>query len=210
MDQQKPTELEALKELGNIGVGNASTALSKMLNKKIDITIPDAKFVALEKFSEIIGGPETIVHGIFLKLEGDLAGQSLFLFQDKSALELADLLLGLPDSSTKKLENESLSAFQEMANIFVGSFLNSIGEMLQLKLLPGIPHYGNDMAQAIIDIILAEIGKKSDKVLFINTKFSVESKNVSGSFIMFFDPESLKKLVESIEKAYGIEIAKQD
>lgn len=208
MDEIKqPTELETLKELGNIGVGNASTALSKMIGKKIDITIPDARFIELEKFSELMGGAEAVIHGIYLNLEGDLKGQNMFAFPDKDALEFADLLMMQNVGTTKKLEGDTLSAFNEMANIFVGSFLNAISDMLNLKLMPGIPQYGNDMAQALLDVILAEVGQSSDKLLFIQTDFSIEGHNIQGSFLMIFNPESMSKLISTIEEVYGISIS---
>ena len=162
-------ESDALNECANVGIGNAATALSKLLQKKIEIDIPKTRFIPLEKFSESIGGAEKIVSGIYLGLEGDLRGDVIFLFPQKDAKELINLIFGKEDSTGNDLTINELeeSGFKEMSNIVTGSYLNALANMLDLKIFPGVPSAATDMAQALVDSILIQIGEHSDNILYV-------------------------------------------
>ena len=197
-------EVDALKEAGNVGVGNAATAISKMLNKKIGINIPETKFVPLEKFSNEVGGAEKIVVSLYLQITGDLNGECIFLFPKQGAMELIDLLMMKEPGSTRIIEEMEESAFKEMSNIFVGAYISSIAKMLSMRLLPSVPHIATDMAQSIIDFMLSKLGKSADDLLCVKTAIDVEGHNINGQFIMIFEEESLKKIVETLHDMYGM------
>ncbi len=198
-------EIDALKEAGNVGVGNAATALSKMLNKQIGINLPDTKFVPLEKFGEEIGGPEKIVVSLYLQITGDLAGECIFLFSKEGAMELIDLIMMKQPGETKVIEEMEESAFKEMSNIFVGAYLNALAKMLSMKLFPSVPHVATDMAQSIVDFMLIKLAKSADNLLCVKTAIDIEGHNIDGQFIIIFEEESLKIIVDKLHKMYGME-----
>lgn len=196
-------EMDALREIGNVGVGNAVTALSKLLNKKIDINIPETKFVPLSEFAKEAGGPEKIVIGIYMGISGDLTGETIFLFSKESALELVDLMMGQEPGTSKIFEENAESAFKEMANIFSGAYLSALSNMLELKQFPGIPHVAQDMIQSIVDFVLCKVGESADEILCVKTKISMEGHNINGEYILMFEQESLRQLINRLKEKFG-------
>lgn len=197
-------EFDALRECGNVGIGNAATALAKLVNKKVDINIPETKFIPLNKLANEVGGPENIVSAIYLEITGDLAGEAIFVFPENGAKELVDLMMGQEIGTTKLIGELEESAVKEMSNIFIGSYLNSMGDMLDLKLFPEPPHTATDMAQAIIDFMLIKLAQHSDDILIVREEIKIEGHNIDGIFIIIFDNKSLEKIIETLKEKYGV------
>jgi chemotaxis protein CheC len=197
-------EKDALCEVGNVGVGNAVTALSKLLNKNVNITIPETKFVPLGEFAKEVGGPEKIVIGIYLQIIGDLDGECIFLFPRESALAISDIMMGQEPGTSKIFEDMAESAFKEMTNIFAAAYLNALSNMLDFKLFPSPPHVANDMIQSIVDFVLIKISKTADEILCVKTKIELEQHIVSGEFIIMFNNDSLTKLLAKLKIKYGV------
>lgn len=197
-------ELDALREIGNVGTGHAATSLSKLLNKKIGLNIPETKLIPIPQFSKEIGNPEEIVIAAYLTTEGDISGKTIFIFSKASACKLVDLMMMQEIGTTKDIDDIGVSAFKEMANIVMGSYLDSLSNMFALKIMPGIPYSAIDMAQAIMDMLLIELGEVSDKVLFVKTIIDVEGQPIDGMFFLFFDPNSLEIILKKLREKYGL------
>jgi chemotaxis protein CheC len=204
MNNLTDMEFDALKEVGNVGVGNAATALSKFLDKKIDIDLPDTRFVHFSRLAEEMGGAERIVTGVYLQLVGDLSGEAIFIFEQEGAFELVDLITGNKIGNTKSMTTFNESAFKEMTNIFTGAYLASLSKMLDLTILQSIPHMGADMTQSIIDFILIRFSEHADDILMIKTGIDIQGHNINGSFMLVFDPTSLNKIISVLKSKYGI------
>ncbi|MGM5482520.1 MAG: chemotaxis protein CheC [Nanobdellota archaeon] len=203
-------ELDAVKEVGNIGAGNAAISLSKILNKKIEMDVPQAEFIPITQFAKKFGGADRIVMSIYLPILGDLNGETLFLFSRECAMGLVDLMMGNEIGHTKILDELSESAFKEMANIFIGSYLNAISNMVQLKMLPGVPVVATDMVQAILDSLLMKMSEYADNVLCNKAKISIEGHPVDGDFIFIFDTDTLKTLMNKMHSSYGSELGNKN
>jgi chemotaxis protein CheC len=197
-------EIDALKELGNIGIGNVATSLSKFINKKVDISVPETGFVELVKVPSLVGGPETIASAIYLEISGGLKGEAVFLFPESGALEIVDIIMKKKPGSTKKMDELDESAFKELSNILTGSFVSSLAKMLDVKLLPSVPHTATDMVQALLDFILIKIGRYADVVLCVKTQMNVEGHNIDSQFLVFFDEVSLKKMLSCLHSKFGL------
>ncbi|OQY10769.1 MAG: CheY-P-specific phosphatase CheC [Fusobacteriia bacterium 4572_132] len=190
-------ELDALKEVGNIGAGNAATALSQVLNKRIDMAVPRAKVLELSKVPEILGGAENLVVGVYLKIYGDIQGSIMFLLPTKSAEELIETLMG--ESEEEGLAGEiSQSAIMEVGNILSSSYLNALSEFANLTVVPSTPALAYDMAGALFSTVLIELSEVSDYALLIETEFTSDGKEIDGSFFMLPDVDSLHILLKSI------------
>jgi len=200
-----PAEFDALREVGNIGVGNATTALSKILGKKIAINIPETKFVKIEKFSNELGGAENIVMSLYLSFSGDLSGQCLFAFEEKDALEIVDLMMGQNVGTSKKFGSMEESAFMEMSNIFTGAYLSALANMLSMRIMPSVPNIANDMVQSVADLMLIKISRAADELLCVKAKILVDGHNINGKFIILFDDASLDKVLKYLRTEYGLE-----
>jgi chemotaxis protein CheC len=196
-------EYDALREVGNVGVGNAATALSKMLNKKVDIFLPKTKFIPIEKFGEEVGGAESMVVSLFLEITGGIKGETIFLFPKQGALNLVDLMMFQEPGTLKQMDEMAVSAFKEMSNIFVGAYLNALANMMKIKIFPGVPSIANDMAQAVLDVVLIKLAEKVDEILVVKTQINVEGFNIDGMYFMLFEDDSLKLVIQKLKDIYG-------
>jgi chemotaxis protein CheC len=184
-----PLQLDALREVGNIGSGNAAVALSTMVDKKVLLSVPRASLVPLVKVSDLVGGAEKPVVGVYLHISGDASGSMLLLLADTSAGELAHLMVSNP--TKQELTTVEQSALQETGSILAGSYLNALSQMTGILLRPSVPGFAMDMAGAIIDFILVEISQSEDYVLVIETEFDISQRKICGHLILFPDLGSL-------------------
>lgn len=204
MDFKKiqPIHLDILREIGNIGAGNAATALSTMLNKAVDMSVPSVNIISFEEISEMIGGAENVVASVFLRILGDAPGCMFFMLPIEQAERLLEDLLG---GQAVQLINEndsaiSLSALQEVGNILSGSYLTSFSNFTGLNLQPSVPATSIDMAGAILSFGLFEISTVSDYAIVIDTAFTDIEKhdNVKGHFFLLPDPDSYAKIFHAL------------
>lgn len=196
-----PIQLDALREIGNVGAGNSATALSQIINKRIDMNVPKVALVPIEAVPDLVGGPDAIVVGVFLRIYGKAPGNVLFLLPQKSAFYLVDTLMGRPHGTTKSLDFMDESALMEIGNILSGAYLNAFFSFTHISMLPSIPALAMDMAGAILNIILVQLGQMGDQAMVIETEFLAEDDGISGHFFLVPDPGSLGILI----KAVGVE-----
>lgn len=193
-----PLQLDALREIGNVGAGNAATALSQIINLKIDMTVPQVSIMPLGEVPEVVGGPDAMVAGVFLRVFGPAPGSILFLLPRESAFTLVDMLMGRTPGSTLSLNSLDESALMEIGNILAGAYLNALSHFTKLTLLPSIPALAMDMAGAILSVILIQLGQMGDHALVIETEFTTESDGVKGHFFLIPDPGSLATILAAI------------
>ncbi len=194
-------QLDALREIGNIGAGNSATALSQLINRRIEMNVPKVSIVPLEEVPELVGGPETVVVGVFLRVYGKAPSNILFLMPRDSAFYLVDTLMGKQRGETTSLDFMDESALMEIGNILSGAYLNALFNFTKLALLPSIPALAMDMAGAILNVVLVQLGQMGDQALVIETKFISEDDGINGHFFLVPDPGSL----ETILSAVGVE-----
>lgn len=194
-------EFDVLKEIGNIGAGNATTALSRMLNARIDMSVPKVEMLSFQELAEIVGGEETLVVGIMLSLCEDVEGSMLFMLEQDAARHLVNLLLGTSDSDVTKevpFSEMDLSALKEIGNIIAGAYLSSISSLTNLTISPSVPYLSIDMAGAILSVPAIEFGKLGDKALLIESQFNDFDMDISGYFIMIPTMESYARIMTSL------------
>ncbi len=193
-------EYDVLRELGNIGAGNATTALSKMVNSKIDMKVPKVELLEFRELSDIVGGAESLVVGILLTLEGDIDGMMMFMMDKCSARHILNLLMNL-DAKEIEFEDFSemdLSALQEIGNIISGAYLSSLSQLTNMKIVSSVPYLSIDMAGAILSVPAIEFGKVGDKALLIQSQFGEKAVEVNGYFILIPSLNSYENIMSSL------------
>jgi len=190
--------IDVLKEIGNIGAGNAATALAKMLNKRIDMEVPKVKILEFKDVNEILGGAEILVVGILLRITGDLSGYIMFILEYNAAHLLVNILMGKPSSDLNEFSELEASALKEIDNILAGSYISALSSLTNLKISPSVPDMAVDMAGAILSVPAIEFGKVGDTVLYIETEFSEGSAKVIGDFFLIPDVESYDVLLKAL------------
>ncbi|NLL76200.1 MAG: chemotaxis protein CheC [Clostridiales bacterium] len=187
---------DVLKELGNIGAGNATTALAQMLQCKVDMSVPQVRLLNFQDVASLMGGEEQLMAGIYLGVDGDITGSIMFLLEKGSARHLVSKLMGMALEGEDFSEME-MSALQEVGNIITGSYLNSLSSLTGLCVYPTIPSLAVDMAGAILSVPAIEFGTLGDKILLIQTQFFDEIQ-LDGYFILIPDLESYGKILSSL------------
>lgn len=197
-------QYDVLREIGNIGAGNATTALSQMINSRVEMKVPKVELLEFKEVSEIVGGAENIVVGILFTLGGDIDGMMMFMMENDASSYLANLLLGdlfNPGQENKVDEGFSemeLSALNEIGNIIAGAYLSSLSSLTNLTITSSIPYMANDMAGAILSVPAIEFGKIGDKALLIETEFGNLDKSLNGYFLLIPTLDSYTTILTSL------------
>ncbi|MFT3985656.1 MAG: chemotaxis protein CheC [Lachnospiraceae bacterium] len=197
LDNMDGVYFDVLKEIGNIGAGNATTALAQMLETKVDMKVPKVALLEFSEVGEAIGGEEQIMIGIYQVVEGDISGSIMFLLEERSARILVSKLMGTGETQTGTFSEMEISALKEIGNIITGSYLSSLSMLTNLKIISSIPDISIDMAGAILSVPAIEFGTVGDKILLIQTAFSDDVK-IDGYFILVPDLESYDKILSSL------------
>ena len=187
---------DVLKEIGNIGAGNATTALSTMLGMKVDMKVPQVRLMEFKEVGTTMGGEEQIVAGIYLIVDGDIHGSIMFVQKKESARAMVQKLMGMPPEGDDFTEME-LSALMEIGNVITAAYLNSLSTLTNLTIYPSVPTICIDMAGAILSVPAIEFGAIADKMLLIQTDFS-DDETLSGYFILVPDEESDAKILHAL------------
>ena len=197
LEQVSENYYDVLKELGNIGAGNAMTALSQMLQCKVDMKVPQVRLLEFSEVGDLVGGDEQVMVAVFLGVEGDITGSMMFMLQEQSARHLIQkTTMGLvPEGS--EFEEMGLSAMQEVGNIITGAYLNSLSSMTSLTIFPSPPALTIDRAGAILSVPAIQFGIYGDKILLIQSQFYDEIQ-LDGYFILIPDLESYEKILAAL------------
>lgn len=187
--------MDVLKEIGNIGAGNATTALASMLQCRIDMAVPEVKLIEVDELAESLGGKERVMTAIFLEVEGDITGDIIFLLEKGSASFLVSKLMGMEVNAESFSEME-LSCIKEISNIIAGSYLNSLSTLTNLKIYPSVPHLQMDMVDSLLHSPMSG-AKDNDQILFIQTEFT-DDIQLGGYFVMIPDTESYGKILGAL------------
>ena len=188
---------DLLKELGNIGAGNATSALSQMMGMKLDMDIPDVRLLEFKDVGSAMGGADQVMVGIYLLAEGDINGSMMFMLGTKSARNLVNVLMGTPDNTSEELTEIELSALKEVGNIITGAYLNSLSMLTGLNMLPSVPSIAVDMMGAILSVPAIAFGIEADEILLVDTQFSSDVQ-MEGYFIMLPDMDSYAKILKAL------------
>lgn len=197
LDNISSQYFDVLKEIGNIGAGNATTALAQMLNCKIDMLVPQVKLLGFDEVGAIMGGEEKVMAGIYLMVEGDITGSIMFLLEENAAHALVAKLMGISGTIEGEMDEMQLSALKEIGNIITGAYLNALSMLTNMKIFPSIPDLSIDMAGAILSVPAIEFGAVGDKILLIQTQFT-DDVTLDGFFILVPDLESYDKIMSSL------------
>lgn len=189
--------LDLLKEIGNIGSGNAATSLSGMMNKKIDMQVPNVEVIETEKIVDLFADPEEITVGVYMSFDGDIRGTILTLLDTQSSNTLIRSLLGKEPESFMYNEIET-SVIQELGNIMTTGYVNAISQFSQLGFKVSIPSVSVDMVSSILSVPAVEYGIDSDKIILIENRLDMEGENVNCYFFFMPDLQSFEKLFRTL------------
>ncbi len=195
-----PRQLDALREVANIGAGHAATALSQMVQQRIMVDIPEIKIVRLEEVGEIVGEPDEIVSAVMMQLLGDVTGRTVQIFPWRTAVRLTSTLLSREAGESPEDFGElEQSALKEVGNILVGAYVNALSEFMGLMLIMSPPAIAIDTAQAVLTTSYLNFGETQDYVFAVKTRLGMDSNTDLGAhFLLLPDEPSLKVILRAL------------
>ena len=201
LDNVNEMYIDVLREIGNIGAGNATTSLASMINAKIDMSVPKVELMEASELGSAICPEDEIIVGIFLEVTHDITGSMMFLMKMDSAHYLVNKLMGKDPTNMDPFDEMDLSAMIEIGNIISASYLTALSGMTNLTISPSIPYIAVDMAGAILSVPAIQFGQYGNNALLIETEFG-DDYRIGGYFILMPEEESYAKILTSL----GIQI----
>lgn len=192
-------QLDALREVANIGAGHAATALSQMTDHRIMINVPRLQVARIDEVPELIGPPETVVAAVLMHVLGDLTGRTLLILPRDSAMRLAEILLQRDRGTIKLFGELEQSALKEAGNILCAAYMNALSDFMGMMLLPSVPSLVMDLCAAVLTTVYGDLGNERDYVFSIETQFRMDNgEPVGGHFLLLPDIESLQVILRTI------------
>ena len=201
--QLKALQLDALREVANIGAGHAATALSQMINSTIMISVPTINVSRLEEVPPQVSAPEEPVAAVLMHMLGDLTGRTLLVFPKPTAIRLAELMLKRPHGSSAELGEMEQSAIKEAGNILSSAYMNALSDFMGMMLLPSPPSLAVDMSTAVLTTAYLQFGSDRDYVFCVESEFYMTDVNerLRGFFLLLPDPASLQAILRAVRVA---------
>ena len=203
MTTLRPNQLDALREVANIGAGHAATALSQMTGNTIMITVPKIHLTRLEDVPSQLSSEDEPIAAVLMHMMGDLTGRTLLVFPQPTAVRMAELMLRRPIGSSKDLGILEQSAIKEAGNILAGAYMNALSEFMGLMLLPSPPSLHIDMSGAILTTTHLQFGSDKDQVVSVETEFMLKDagEQLRGFFLLLPDAASLQAILRAVRMA---------
>ncbi len=196
----KALQMDALREVANIGAGHAATALSQMTHRTIMISVPEVNIIPVEGVAELLGQPDDVIAGVLMHMMGDLTGRTLLIFPEASALALSDILLRRPPGATTAFGEMEQSGLKEVGNILTSAYLNALSDFMGMMLVPSVPALVIDLAAAVLTTTYLNFGTERDFVFCVETsfRFGDQGETLRGHFLLLPDLASLRAIFDAI------------
>ncbi|MBO0429057.1 chemotaxis protein CheC [Vagococcus fluvialis] len=197
IDKYLPLQIDAMKELVNIGGGHAATSISSLINTKVDMIVPLIEIMEYEELYARIMSEDKIVYSVTTQILGNGGGVFLFALPEESANQISQMMLL---NSMEKTQELIESSIKELVNIIVNSFLNAISELLNIRLMSSIPNLTIDMFGSIISSLYMAYDQYDEEVLIIKNEFFYSGNQMDA--YLYFIPET--GVLEKLFKAIGL------
>lgn len=196
----KALQLDALREVANIGAGHAATALSQMTGRTTMISVPQVSVRPLDDVPELLGAADSVIAAVLMHMMGDLTGRTLVIFPEPSARMLCDILLRRPEGTTMAFGEMEQSGIKEVGNILVSAYLTALSDFMGMMLVPSVPSLVVDQSGAILTTTYLNFGHDRDYVFCVETAFEVagSTERLEGHFLLLPDVPSLRAILDAI------------
>src|SRR5437763_396009 len=201
----KELQIDALREVANIGAGHAATALSQLTNRRIMISVPQINIARLEEVPNLLGHPQEVVAAVLMHMLGDLTGRTLLLFPEPVGRRLCDMLLRRPIGTTAAFGALEQSCLKEAGNILAVAYMNALSDFMGMLLLPSVPSLVVDLSAAVLTTTYLNFGHERDFVFCVETEFTIDSpEGLRCHFLLLPDLASLKAIFDAIRLTWPV------
>lgn len=197
-DSLNELQLDVMREIGNIGAGNACTALSVLLGTAIDMSVPRVQLLSYESTAQKLGGVDNAVIGLQIEINGDLEGMMVHVVQKNFAQRIINTFYAKEITNIENLDEMDSSVLNEMANITSGAYANSIATLTSLLVNIGTPNQMTGKVSDVMKLPLTKFVKPGEQVLVVDEVFTIDDEHISSNMILALESESLEKLFERL------------
>ncbi len=191
-------DLDVMKEISSIGTSHAATALSKLLQKEIRISIPEVSILGYEETVNKMGSIEELVTATLVRMSNEVNGLMLFVFKLDLANAILEKLIGKRYDSFEELDELAYSALEEIGNIIICSYVNAFTQLVGVEIDLSVPSSTVNMLGGVLTVPIAEYGYVTDKLMYINAEFIMDGDKLSDGLLMLPDIESLNGILEKL------------
>ena len=205
LNELKSLERDALREIANIGAGNAATVVSQLIGTTITVNVPKVSIIRVQDIPDPLGGPETVVGGIYFKIFGDAPGKMLLCLPKESIHPVIELMLGPGfGDAPVALTDIQQSALKELGNILCSAYLNALARFMDMQLLPSVPALAVDMVSSIISAVLSESAEAQAQALLIETQFTTPGRPIAIHLFLIPEEGSLNAMLKALADLSGV------
>lgn len=197
-DNLNETQLDVMCEIGNIGAGNACTALSVFMNTTIDMSVPKVQLLGIESTSEYLGGGDNEVLGIRINVKEDLTGMMFHIVNKRFAERIINTFYPKEINTFNDVDDMDMSVINEMGNITSGAYANALASLTGLKVDIEPPVQSGRTVSEILSIPIETYGEKGDKILVVDEQFIINEESITSNMILVLEGDSLKKLFDRL------------
>ncbi len=190
--------MDMLKEIGSIGGGNAATALSSMLNAKVNMSLPEVKALGFNAALNLLGDPEEVVAAIFVEMSGEVEGVILFILKNDFADKIVQNMLGKASVDLLQLDELDTSVLTEIGNIVISSYITAMSSLSNVEVELSVPQFTVNMLGGILSVPIAVMGQHSDRIMMIKGKFKIDGIAMDSDMLLLPDVKSLNVLMKKL------------
>lgn len=200
MDSFTARDLEALRAVSLAGARAAQQALRQMTALPVELEVRRVQPVAFADVPAILGGPEAPVVGLHIKVYGDLRANVLLALPLPSALRMVAALFPPGPESIEAMNDLEISGLTELGNVVSCAYLGALSTALHKSLIPSVPAFANDMAGAVVDVLLIEMGMHGDSAMVLQSEIRA-GDDLGGHLLLMPDPSSLPGILAALRES---------
>lgn len=202
-DDLNNLEMDTLREVGSIGTGNAATALSGLLNRRVRITLPEVRIMGYNEAIDWIGGPENVTAGVLVRISGDIGGIMLAVLPLEFVNMVLNCMLGDRVEEFEDLDELQRSALVEVGNIMISTFINALSGLSGVTMDLTVPCLTVDMQGAILAVPMAEYGGQTDYLMTIGGNFTCDGYELPCRLLLSPEIRGLNYLLRKLGVTNG-------
>lgn len=202
-DDLNGLEIDTLREVGSIGTGNAATALSGLLNRKVRITLPEVRIMGYNEAIDWIGGPESVTAGVLVRISGDIGGIMLSVLPLEFVNMVLECMLDNRVEEFEHLDELQRSALVEVGNIMISTFINALSGLSGVTMDLTVPCLTVDMQGAILAVPMAEYGGQTDYLMTIGGNFTCDNYELPCRLLLSPEIRGLNYLLRKLGVSDG-------
>ena len=197
-DNLNDTQLDVMREIGNIGAGNACTALSRLIGTPIDMSVPRVQLLGIDSTSDYLGGDDKEVLGIRIDVKADLTGMMYHIVNKRFAERLINTFYEKKLDTIKSIDEMDMSVISEMGNITSGAYANALATLSGYVVDIGTPTPGGYSISEILRVPIETFGEVGDKILVVDEQFIIDSEKLTSNMILVLEKDSLHRLFDKL------------